>query len=222
MPLRHLLLACIPFTLAHSALSAQAPSWSGTPAARYEERFRETWHVVPDETRGAEVKHLTLRRDGATLTLEEGRLFLLKPVGGQAMGALFRGKGRLSYTPSTRIEQERLTLFRKANSFDEPFEDLVLLFADTTLGELTRQLTFGPGAVPDGLKGRVGELFDYLGDEGDFSLDPDLLRPFLNGEAVRVVRRHDDQRRKRSVGVRSEPVRERRHPVADPGEAHRR
>lgn len=136
------------------------------------------------EDQGAEVKGLTLTRDVAEIMLDQGRLHLLEPVGGRTWGALFRGTGRMRFTPSSKIERDRLTIFRRSESYDEPFEDLVLVFADSTLGELRRQLTFGAGRIPSGLDRRYRELLDYFGDEADHYLDPDLLRPFLNGEAT--------------------------------------
>jgi len=165
-------------------LAAQSPPRDGTPATTYLERFREVWSLRPAADQSAPVRGFQLRRDVAEIALEDGRLYLLQPVGGRTMVALYRGKGRMRYTPATKIERDRLTLFHKSGTHDEPFEDLVLVFADSTLDELRGQLTFGPSKAPDDLVRRFDELLDYFGDEGDRYLDPDLLRPFLNAEAT--------------------------------------
>lgn len=152
------------------------------PAASYEDAFRNLWKLRPAD-RAATVDHLVLHRDRAELTLDAGTLYLMEPVGGRPMAAVFRGSGRLHYTPGTRMERERLRIFRKADEYDEPLDEAVLFFADSTLAELERQATFGPGTAPGDLAGRFRELLDYFGDEGDRALHPDLLDPVLNGEA---------------------------------------
>ncbi len=165
-----------------ATLCAQAAGWSGTPAASFADRFREVWKIAPAENQAAVVKHLVLRRDVGEMIFEEGQLYLLQPVGGQVMGALFRGKGTFNFTPPLAMERERLKLFRNGTSVAEPFTEAVLLFADSTLDQLRAQLTFGPGRPPSGLERMPEEAFEYHGDEGHQSLDPDLMRPFLNGE----------------------------------------
>ncbi len=176
--------AVLAMPLVGGLLSAQAPVSGGSPAATYLERLEEVWKLRPAENQVAVVRQLVLKRDLAEIMLEDGRLYLLQPVAGRTMGALFRGKGRMRYAPASRIERDRLTLFHKAVELDQPFEDLVLIFADSTLEELRSLLSFGPGKAPDNLGNRFQELLDYFGDKGDHYLDPDLLRPFLNTEAT--------------------------------------
>jgi hypothetical protein len=171
-------------TVACGALSAQSADPGGAPSATYLERFQEVWSLQPADDQRAAVQDLVLKREGAEIALEKGNLYLLRPVGGRTMGALFRGTGRMRYAPASRIERDRLTLFRKSGDLDQPFEDLVLIFADGTIDELRSRVTFGGGRAPDGLANRVQELFDFFGDKGDHYLDPDLLRPFLNAEAT--------------------------------------
>jgi len=181
-PPRHhatLLLALLSFP---TTLCAQASGWSGTPAANFPDRFREVWKVEPAENQAAAVKHLVLRRDVGEIMLEEGHLYLLQPIGGQVMGALFRGKGTFNFTAPLAMERERLKMFRNGTTVAEPFTEAVLLFADSTLDQLRAQLTFGEGRPPSGLERMPEEAFEYHGDEGHQSLDPDLMRPFLNGE----------------------------------------
>jgi hypothetical protein len=162
-------------------LSAQAGTWNGVPAATLAPRFQEVWNMGPGDLSAA-VKDLVLRRDQAEITLREGRLYLLQPVGGQVMGAVFRGHGTFHYVPASPIERNRLTVFHKDGALEDSFDELVLLFADSTVAELGRQLHFEPGKAPDDIGARVKDLLKYFGDEGHQALDPDLFRPFLNGE----------------------------------------
>lgn len=171
-----------------TALTAQVPS-SG-PADSYVDRFEELWKVRPDPDQAAPVQHLVLQRDAGQLVLEEGTIYLLRPVGGRVMGALFRGKGTFNLAAPIAIEQERLRMFRKSTSVAEPFGDLVLFFADSTLAELRRQLRFGPAAAPGDLGRRTEEALEFLGNEDQRSLDADLMAAVLNGEQNGVFYAH--------------------------------
>jgi hypothetical protein len=128
------------------------------------------------------VHGLVLRRDVATLALTDGTLQLFRPLGGRVMLAVFQGHGSLELTPSTPIEQERLRLVLKSSRVQQSFEQALLLFSDTTLSELTRQLTFGPGKASDAARGLLKDCLDYLGEPDHGWVDPDVLRPILNGE----------------------------------------
>ncbi len=163
-------------------LSAQGSTWAGTPADSYADRFQELWKVRPATDQAAKVNHLVLKRDAGELVFETGTLYLLQPIGGQVMGALFRGTGTFNFSAPIAIEQERLKLFRKSTTVAEPFEDVVLLFADSTLAELRRQLTFGAGEAPFDLRDRTDDALEFLGNEDRQSLDPDVMRAVLNGE----------------------------------------
>ena len=164
-----------------SSVAAQAPPWEGVPAETFGPRFQEVWNMGAGDLSAA-VRDLVLRRDKAEITLQDGRLYLLNPVGGQVMGAVFRGHGTMHYVPGSSIERSRLTVFRKDGALEDRFDELVLLFADSTLAELRRRLQFEPGGAPGDLGERVKDLLKYFGDEGHQALDPDLFRPFLNGE----------------------------------------
>jgi hypothetical protein len=173
-----------------SPLAAQSASWSGSPAAAYLDRYEEIGRMQPAVDQAATVTHLVLQRDVGEMVLESGTLFLLTPVGGQVMGAVFTGKGQFNFTPSIAIERERLKTFRKTTSLEEPFTQAVFIFADKTLDQLQRELTFGPGKVPGALKQRLAECLDYLGDKDEQSLDPDVMRALLNGERTGLFYAH--------------------------------
>lgn len=162
---------------------AQTAGQGAAPARSYEERYGEVMALAPRDDRVARVDHLVLKRDVAQFTLASGTLYLLSPVGGRTVGAVFQGRGTFSFAPPTRIEQDRLAHFENTRLLEVPFTEVVLLFADTTLAELERQVTFGPGGAPDDLRSLVRRSLDYLGDEDSKSLDPDLMAGFLNGDS---------------------------------------
>jgi hypothetical protein len=146
-----------------TSLSAQLASAGGaTPApatfaASYDEMFDALLQMTPAPDRVATVSSLTLQRDAARFTLQSGSVYLLSPVGGRTVGAVFRGKGVFSIVPPSAIEKDRLRRFEKADSLEASFTELVLFFADGTVPELEGAATFGPGPVPGDLRGAVKE-----------------------------------------------------------------
>ena len=60
-------------------------------ALSYLDAYRELLAMKQPTGQVAPVNHLVLVRDVAELTLERGQLFLLPPVGGCTIGAVFRG-----------------------------------------------------------------------------------------------------------------------------------
>jgi hypothetical protein len=159
-----------------------ASSTATTPVG-YEARFKEVMGMAGDPTRVAKVDHLVLTRDVATFTLESGTLVLLSPVGGRTVGALFKGKGSFSFTPPTSTERDRLARFQNTTSIDAPVSELVFLFTDSTLAELTAKLTFAAGPVESDSHGRIKAALDDLSDEDSRSFHPDLMADFLNDDS---------------------------------------
>lgn len=151
------------------------------PAADYLAYYQELTHIETSPEQVAEVRDLKLRRDRAEFYFAEGKFYLMTPVGGRVVAVGFRGTGRFDYVPATVMEQERLKENRKDLEVHEPFREVVILFADSTLEELRRQLSFGPGEASGDLRDRAREAFSYLGSNQDNAFDPDVLLPFLNG-----------------------------------------
>ncbi len=158
-------------------LAAQANS---TAAASWDAGYNQILGMRPDSGRTAAVSNLVLVREAGRLTFTEGSFALLTPVGGRTMGAVFRGRGTFTFAPRTGVEQQQLTRRHRGPSLSAPFTEVVLLFSDTTLAELERKLTFGRGIAPDVADDRVSETLDYLGDERDHEIDPDVMLDLLN------------------------------------------
>lgn len=147
----------------------------------YRSRFAEVRALDPDPGRVAAVSELTLVRDAGRISLHDGVIYLLNPVRGRVVAAVFRGRGSFDFTPRSAIERQRVARLQKTDSLDMPFTEMVLLFTDSTLAELGRRLTFGPGRVPGEVRDRYRNALEYVSDGDSKRFDPDLMTAFLNG-----------------------------------------
>ncbi len=186
-----LLAATPPSATLFAQLSPQAAS---SPQFTYEQRFGELRELQAAPDRVAPVTQLVLKRDAGQFTFGEGKFYQLTPLGGRTMGAVFVGHGVFSFSPPTRLEQNRLAIFQKTKTLEVPFSSVVLLFADSTLAELESKLTFGPGQPGSDPRSRFKDGFDYLADDDSKSFDPDLMAGFLNGESSDLFYAHIDRR----------------------------
>jgi hypothetical protein len=141
------------------------------------------------------VKDLELKRDAATFTFQDGSFAFYGEVNGKITGAVFKGSGRLHITPPTPIERHNLSIFTKAEEFDEDFDQVVLRFTDSTAEELHKAST-GAGQ-PDSAYVKAAEELQtflrhhsegsYVGPSGTFyfsklygNLDLRLLQDVLS------------------------------------------
>jgi hypothetical protein len=158
------------------------PATSIATAATYEQRYAEVQAMEPAPNRVAPVSWLVLDRDVGRFSFESGTFYLLTPLGGRTVGAVFVGKGTFTFSPPSPIEQERLVRFQKTRALTVPFNSVALLFADTTLAELQSKLSFGSGQAPEEVRQRFRTALEYIGNNDTKSLDPDLMSAFLNDE----------------------------------------
>jgi hypothetical protein len=98
------------------------------------------------------VQNLVLERDAFRFQLDSGALYLLAPVEGRTIGAVFVGQGSFRLSPATPNESRQLALSSGADkgfeALNDTFENLFLLFTDGTLAELERHAAVQTGA-PD-------------------------------------------------------------------------
>src|SRR5438132_9249851 len=128
----------VPPSLALAVLPALSLAQTSTPvpaAPSYEARYAEVLALAPRADRVAQVTNLVLKRDVAQFTLANGTIYLLSSVGGRTMGAVFQGEGTFSFSPPTRIEQDRLARFEKVRSLEAGARELVRLLPDSPLPE---------------------------------------------------------------------------------------
>lgn len=187
-----IVLALLPRVLHAQALS-QGP---GTPADSYLARYRELDGAPPTSDGVADVRHLVLERDAGRLTLQSGKLYLLAPVGGRTVGAVFRGDGRFTFAPPLSAERAELRRFADTTALDDAFTEAVLLFADSTPAQL-RGLSFVPGEIPGAVADHFHDLVASLKGDHEGAIDADIMAPLLNGEAsglflARIERAHGD------------------------------
>jgi hypothetical protein len=164
----------------------QEPAAAESYTARYAEIM--ALGAVPDSV--ADVANLVIQRDAGRFTLTSGKLYLLTPIGGRTVGAVFHGSGTFSFAPPSPIEQARLARFEKKTALEAPLLDVVFLFADTTMDELRRRLTFRAEGAPGEVRDRVRDALKFLGDEDSKTLDPDLMAALLNGETTDLFLAH--------------------------------
>jgi hypothetical protein len=174
---------------------AQAPGGL-EPASDFNEIAAALRDLRPEPARAADVSGLVIEREAGRFTLEAGTLYLLSPVGGRTVGAVFVGRGTFAFSAPSRIEQDQLERFLDQRDLVEPFRALVLLFADTTVQQLESQVTFSPGSDLADARSALRDALLYLTDEESQAIAPDLLRPLLNGETnayfyAHVLRRGD-------------------------------
>jgi hypothetical protein len=115
---------------------------SGEDFAELAKLYEQIKDVSYDENKVAEVENLVLKRDVAVFRLNEGRMHLFESVGRRIIGAFFVGEGVFEFSPPTEIERYQLKRFTGHESLSEEFEELYILFSDSTGVELERNLTF--------------------------------------------------------------------------------
>lgn len=101
----------------------------------------------PDATRVYEVHEINLRRDAISLSLNDGKLAFLQPLGGRITGAVFTGIGHIIATPSDAGERRSLVQFVGVPILDQPFGTVYLRFTDDTAEGIAQQLQ-AAGSTP--------------------------------------------------------------------------
>src|SRR5947209_19982042 len=138
------------------ALAALAAGITGAPAplaaaARAVDPTYAALRNDPLDGRAVKVSGLVLSRDVFRFQLDSGTVSFLAPVGGHAVGAVFRGRGSYRLVPATEEERRELTLQANGgNRFEalaDDFEEMVLWFGDDTAAEIERAGAVASGPV---------------------------------------------------------------------------
>jgi hypothetical protein len=149
-PIRFILLFGMMFFTLTSIGYGQISQW-GTGL------YDQIKHLSLDDNKVASVESLVLVRDAAVFRLNSGKICLSQAVKGKVIGVVFVGEGTLEFTPPNDIESYQLHRFTKQDSLNEPFDELCLLFSDTTDSELEHKLEFNAGDVPHKFKSIIGD-----------------------------------------------------------------
>ncbi|HYU29984.1 MAG TPA: M1 family aminopeptidase [Gemmatimonadales bacterium] len=148
----------------------------------YIDRYREINGLAPLPEQIAAVTNFVLRRGGAEIVLSQGTLYLLSPVGGRTVGAVFRGAGRITLHPPHPAEQEALRRLVGSAALNDSVDEVILIFSDSTANQL-RSLTFAAGDVPGDVRGDVRDFIGSLRGRKDNTFNASVLRSLLNDES---------------------------------------
>src|ERR1700683_1104013 len=85
------------------------------------------------------VRDIQLRRSAISISLIEGKLAFLTPIGGKITGAVFTGRAHIIATPRDAAERRSLVTFVGVPLLDQAFSRAYCGFPDDTAGELQRQ-----------------------------------------------------------------------------------
>ena len=97
---------------------------------------------IYEELREARLEHAGRIRDGRLRTdrfefeLTDGHLYLLAPVAGRVMAAVFLGDGQVRFYPPDAVEHHQLEKFLDADYLEESFDRIVFRFSDDTADRL--------------------------------------------------------------------------------------
>lgn len=105
----------------------------------------------------ASVQELELQRDAGRFTFHRGTFYLLAPVGGRTLGALFVGEGTFALTPPLDVERRFLAHFAGQGELRETFQEAIFYFTDGTAAELRRRLSITQALPPESLQDRFRE-----------------------------------------------------------------
>src|SRR5436309_2916706 len=162
--------------------SAPPPALPAAPVeavVSYDTVFNSLRNLAPRPDRVATVHGGVLRRDVMELRLDAGTLSVLTSVAGRAIGVAFVGAGSVSFVPPLEVERANLRRVLGDSLVSGPIAGAVLIFADSTLGELERSVTFGAGP-PGDAAGFVSDALDYLVDGRERSADASLMTALLS------------------------------------------
>jgi hypothetical protein len=163
--------------------SAHPPATRDPIAAeRYEPVLEELRHLAPRSDRVATVHDLVVRRDVIEFHLGDGHLALLTPVAGRTVGAVFVGRGSVRFAPPLEIERVQLQHTLGDSVLDATISAAVLIFTDSTLAELDRQVTFSSGAVAREAAGSASDALDRIVEGRSRQVEPALMSALLNGD----------------------------------------
>jgi len=171
----------------------------------YEAIYNAVMALQPDPAQGADVRNLSLNRDVARFDLHEGEIYLLTPIYGRIVGAVFLGKGTAYVDPPTQIEREQLYRFYKTFTLEKKFTMLFLIFADSTLAELQEQLSFGQKKLNRTAKDHVQYSLKYLSNSRGKYIDRSILKFIFEEEQNSFFHAHFSERKNRPMSFRINP-----------------
>ena len=148
----------------------------------YESAYEQLRSLSLLRERVAHVTDYTIERDAARFTLDEGVLYLLTPVNGDTVAAVFSGEGTFEFHPPNRIERSQLDRFYETDALEVPFKDLFLFFTDSTLAALESDLRFENGDGDGSARRHLEESLKFLSNDDTKYFHPGIISEVLNSE----------------------------------------
>lgn len=135
------------------------------------------------QEKAAVVSNYKLARDVAEFMLKDGSIYQFKPIAGKECAMMFVGEGEFSFQPPTWVEQEQLYRFYEKKKLNQPFNILFIVFADSTLQQLNKNLVFKPHKYSESINSHVEDCIDFISDDDDeISLSYGMVKTLLEGE----------------------------------------
>ncbi len=163
-------------------LLSPAPLLADEAGDFYIHLFQQLQDLALDSENAANVRDLTLTRDAGCFVFKKGVLHLCRAVDQRVVAAYFEGDGSFTFTPPTAIEQQQLHRFYDETVFAQRFRFAFFLFADTTLAEWQRHLTFAKKRPTAEANRRLEICLKYLTDKKSQSFSSAPFRSFLENE----------------------------------------
>jgi aminopeptidase N len=162
-------------------VAAPAPDAAAPPLANQQQMsfaFDEFFKVGLDLDKPLTVHNLTLKRDTMELTLTDGTVYLMQPIGGMVAGAYFTGSGTIKVTIPNAIDRKLLKESYGRTEFDEAIGEAVLRFDDGTEKEIL-------AAAKPGVRGPVDPSVTWADrqkiDYNSTQTQMDFVENALNG-----------------------------------------
>ena len=171
----------------------------------YENLYGKLMELKTDPNKYAYVKNISFQRDVAKFDLHEGQIFLLSPIQNRVIGALFLGKGVFYASPPTEIEKKQLYRFYETDQLEKEFNMLFLIFADSTLEELEKHLTFTTGKMNEDGNDHVKYCLKFLSDRNGKYFDSNILKFILNDERNNYFYAHFSEKRNKPLCFKFNP-----------------
>ena len=152
-------------------------------STRYDVIYDQLMTMTGSEVRMSQIGNYTINRNASKFTLNNGQLFLLGPVDGRIISAVYKGKGTFWFTPPTQIERDQLFRFYETDTLEQEFKYLFMIFSDSTATELQSQFDFSHDIDPDeveDLENELEDIFEYIGDEDNRYFRSDIMKFLLD------------------------------------------
>ncbi|MCH8836800.1 MAG: hypothetical protein IIA60_03235 [Candidatus Marinimicrobia bacterium] len=170
---------------------------------QYEHLYDDLIHLEPDFHKSAYVQDFTFQRDVARFTLVEGNLYLCKPVMNRVVAAVFIGSGQFHFTPPIEAERKQLYRVYETESLDREFNFLLIIFADSTLLEFQRNLTFinvrAISQVIPKVRKQLKYALKYMGKPKGKEFNAAIMKTFLDVESNGYFYAHFSRKKSRPI-----------------------